>query len=490
LKKSAGIVIGVLLVTVLLIIAVGSGVKFSLLSVGNTPISGAEGVDLLCDRAVASGWIDVRDNVYYIDRNRNVPSVVGTAQSGDWIAWSTQDTNRLAKYVWTAADANNPGFAAEYKDVGASNPQGTYLNIRREPASPQGISSQGQILPGFNTTQIDWYSYERDKTTSGTSVTWKHYEVYVLPITYKLELSIRRENEGDFGSFRDFTIWFALNTNVWSDKFTKDQMAVADPILQNSTATVTAYDFRGASPIWAWVGGWTPWITSTTQHNWGFTVDDSVKGRGNNPNLAYTDDDLTPTWRAKIDEYTNINPSYAGTQVSLYLLPNETYTKNYAADVIGNTATLKNQLASEIGSGNLPETVYFPIRLIKYGGGCSWGGTGTNPAYFYPSSLLQVTVLYMVWGEWVYFWNQQEAQKYNYNWEDRSSVWYHENTWWENTVKALTDWWNGAMSWLGSPFNLAMILVVLVIIGIIVIAVRAPKAVEAVASRIKKNDSG
>jgi hypothetical protein len=118
----------------------------------------------------------------------------------------------------------------------------------------------------------------------------------VLPITYKLELSIRPENQGDWGSFRDFTIWFTLNTNVWLDRFTKDQMSVADPLLQNTTATVTAYDFRGASPIWAWVGGWTPWLTDTTQHNWGFTSDDSVKEE------ALTES-VIQTWRTPLMIY-------------------------------------------------------------------------------------------------------------------------------------------------------------------------------------------
>lgn len=475
--------VGVLFVAALLLVmAVSSGVKPTLAS-ANTPVSGPEGVDLLCDSAVATGYVDVRDNVYWIDHSRGTASVVGSAQTGDWIAYSSQDANRLARYRWVAADAGNPSFAAEYKDPGVSYPQGVYLTIRREPASPEGISSQGQILPGFNTTQIDWYSYERDQATTGTTVTWKHYEVYVLPVTFKLELSIRPENTGDWGSFRDFTIWFALNTNIWADRFTKDQMTVADSALQNSNATVTAYSFRGASPIWAWVGGWTPWLTDTTTHNW-----DQVTGRNNNPTTAYTADDLSPGDKAKIDEYTNINPSYAGTQVSLYLHPSETYAKQYTADVMGNNAVLQSQLSSEIsGLQGLPETVYFPLRLIKYGGAASWGGLPTQGvSYYYPSSLLQVTVLYMVWGEWVYFWNQQEAQKYNYTWQDRSSVYYHQSSWYEDLGAALANWWNGAMMAFGNPLNWIIIVGVAAFILILVIAVRAPKVLENVSSRVKK----
>jgi hypothetical protein len=168
--KKAGIIIGVFLAAVLLVMVAGAGVNLTVLATDNTPISGPEEVNLLCDSVVASGYVDVRDSVYYLDRSRGVRSEVGTAQTGDWITYSMQDTNRIPRYRWTAADANNPGFAAEYKDVAVSYPQGIYLNIRREPASPQGISSQGQILPGFNTTQIDWYDYERDKTSSGTSL--------------------------------------------------------------------------------------------------------------------------------------------------------------------------------------------------------------------------------------------------------------------------------------------------------------------------------
>jgi hypothetical protein len=129
-------------------------------------------------------------------------------------------------------------------------------------------------------------------------------------------------------------------------------------------------------------------------------------------------------------------------------------------------------LASQISGLPDPrfaQTVYFPITLINYGAlKKEWGwGWWYGHKEYYPTSYLRARVLYAIYGEWVYAWSQQEAQKQNYQWENRSSVIAGEKSWWDKFLGAVGGWftspwtllWTGILAFFG-------ILIVIVILAI------------------------
>jgi hypothetical protein len=112
------------------------------------------------------------------------------------------------------------------------------------------------------------------------------------------------------------------------------------------------------------------------------------------------------------------------------------------------------------------QTVYFPITLINYGalkreGG--WWVTYWHKEY-YPTSYLRVRALYAIYGEWVYAWTQEEAEKQGYQWENRSSIISGSQSWWDKFLGGLGSWFTNPLTqfWLIFVIIAAVIIVVTV----------------------------
>jgi len=448
--------IAVLAVAILLLYLWNGG----LLRFGIVP--GPEGVDCSMYSAVANGGIRVEGVTKALATNVGTQSVIGRVYPNSWIAyvdysdydvWGAEYKRRMG-YQWVRTDPKTPVIQAVLVDRTTGQVfSGVNVQVRVSKPTMQDVNTHGDPL-GRNPTQIDWYSYEGQKTQSGDTITWKHYEVYVVPVDFVIELSVRPVQDLNVGDFQNLDLWFVIDTVVWLNAFTSDQYAL---LKENppENATISAYNYRGGFPIWAWVGAWQPW---------------QVSGRDGNPDKWYDPSDLTPEEKSELEQHLQLMPSYGGSEVTLYTEPGYIYTRTFAADIIKNPDMLKQMIAQQIPGLPDPrfaQTVYFPITLINYGalkreGG--WWVTYWHKEY-YPTSYLRVRALYAIYGEWVYAWTQSEAEKQGYQWENRSSTITGEQSWWDKFLGGLGSWFTNPLTqfWLIFVVIAAVIIVVTVL---------------------------
>lgn len=401
-----------------------------------------------------------------------VHSIIGQVQPKTWIAYKDSDLFGVqvrSGYRWVRPDAKTPVIEAVMVDRNSGGVLcGVTLEVRFKPVTMEDVNAHGDPI-GRNPTQIDWYSYEMQKTESGNKVTWKHYEVWVVPVDVVVELSVRPVLDLNVGDFQNVDLWFVLDTTVWMNAFTRDQYAL---LKQNppQNVTITGYNYRGGFPIWAWVGAWEPW---------------QVRGRDGNPDKFYDPADLSAEERSELEMHLRIWPSYAGSEVSLYTSPSYKYERLFTADIVKNPDKLKGMLASQIPGLPDPrfaQTVYLPITLINYGAlkreGGFWPWEKWHKEY-YPTSYLRIRCLYAIYGEWVYMWTKQEAEKFNYQWENRSSIITGEKSWWDKFM-------GGISAWFSNPFNQLWMFFIPIVIVIIVVSVFSPGIWTALALRRRK----
>jgi hypothetical protein len=432
-------------------------------------VPGPEGVSASAYSAVSFGNINVNGKSDSLTQNVGTQSIIGQAQPNDWIAykdytetdiWGNQYPKRIG-YRWLRTDPATPIIEAVIIDRKTGQVlEGINIQIRISKPTFEEINKHGDPL-GRNPTQIDWYSFEGGKVEQGDKVYLKHYEVYIVPVDFVIELSIRPVSSNlDVGDFQRFDIWFVIDTVVWLNAFTQNQYALLRDNPQARNATVTAYNFRGGFPIWAWIGAWSPW---------------QVSGKDGNPDKFYDPSEIPPEDRTKLEQHLQLMPSYGGSEVSLYTQPGYVYTRLFSADIIKNPDLLKQMIQSSLNG--LPDprfatTVYFPLTLINYGAlkveWYSWGIFYGHKEY-YPTSYMRVRCLYAIYGEWVYMWTKQQAQQQNYQWENRSSTITGDKDLWMKFQEAFIGWLSSPWTMLGiSLFTLALIAIALIALAIFV----------------------
>jgi len=462
--------IAVLAVAVLLLYLWSSG----WLRLGIIP--GPEGVDCSMYSAVANGGVRIEGSTKTLTTNVGTQSVIGKVYPNSWIAYTDYsdydvlgtEYKRRMGYQWVRVDAKTPVIQAVLVDRTTGQVlSGVNVQVRISRPTMQDVNTHGDPL-GRNPTQIDWYSYEGQKTQSGNTITWKHYEAYVVPVDFVIELSVRPVQDLSVGDFQNLDLWFVIDTVTWINAFASDQYAL---LKENppENATISAYNYRGGFPIWAWVGAWQPW---------------QVSGRDDNPDKWYDPADLSSEERSELEQHLQLMPSYGGSEVTLYTEPGYIYTRTFAADIIKNPDMLKQMIASQIPGLPDPrfaQTVYFPLTLINYGalkreGG--WWVTYWHKEY-YPTSYLRVRALYAIYGEWVYAWTQQEAEKQDYQWENRSSTVTGSQSMWDKFL-------GGLGSWFANPLNQLWLFFAIIVVVILVVTVLNPGIWVAVASMFKR----
>jgi hypothetical protein len=302
-------------------------------------------------------------------------------------------------------------------------------------------------------TTIDWYSYNTQIVNGTTQVTWHHYEVYVVPVDFTISFTVLPLTSGSWGAFEGVDLWFKMNTNVWLDAFTQNQMFQAQDAVGNGTS-VTAADYRGAFPIWAWVEQWDPYTVTDQNNN-------------------------TASIPSEMSAYTDITPSFGGREVSLYEQPS--WVSAQPVDIDSHNA--QAALGQRVGNiGDRSKVAYYiPITLGKFGGlyqgGGNWFWSWSN--YYYPSASLRIRVLYAVWGEWVYLWTAQEAANQGYQWQNRSSMTINNPSWWDQLMGSLSGW-------LSNPFNQLWLILIIGAVVVIVVSIASPGVWTAVAQSRKK----
>lgn len=439
-------------------------------------VPGPEGVSCSLYSAAANNGINVVGVEKELSSLKGEFSTVGKVTPGTWIAyseysdwdWLGKEYKRKIGYRWVRTDPASPVIEAVLVDRDTGSVlNGINVQVRIEKPTMEDINKKGDPL-GKNPTQIAWYSYETEKSEEGTAITWKHYEVYVVPVDFAIELAVRPTQDLDVGDFKMFDLWFVIDTVTWINAFTYDQYAL---LKENPPANtiISAYSFRGGFPIWAWVGAWEPW---------------QVKGRDGNLDKFYDPADLTPEERSELEQHLQLMPSFGGTEVTLYTSPGYIYDRIFATDIIKNPDSLKTMIAGSLPGLPDPrfaQTVYFCLTLINYGalkreGG--WWITYWHKEY-YPVSTLRIRVLYAIYGEWIYKWTKEEAQKQEYHWENRTSTITGDKSVWDKFL-------GGIGSWFSNPLNQLWIFFILLIVVVSIITILNPGIWTAVAMSLRK----
>jgi hypothetical protein len=437
-------------------------------------IPGPEGVDCTLYSAVANGGIKVNDGpVTTLTDGVGIHRILGTVNPNDWIAYKDYDYVDIFRthypqrigYQWERPSVKTPVIKGLIVDRNTGDVvAGVNLQVRISQPSMSDVNIHGDPT-GRNPTQIDWYSFQKDKTQSEDTITWKHYECYVVPVDFVIELTIRPLGDKWVGDFQSFDLWLVLDTVAWLNAFSADQTALLKE--QAPNATITSYDFRGAFPIWAWVGAWDPWV---------------VSGRDGNPDKFYDPADLAPEEIGELQTHLQVQPSFGGSPIELYTSPGYIYTRLFAEDIIKNPDLLKQMIASSIPGLPDPrfaQTVYFPLTLINFGALKRTGGiwiTAWDKEY-YPTAYMRVRALYAVYGEWIYLWTQEEADKYGYKWENNTSIITGSQSMWDKFFGGLGSWFANNQMW---------VLLIIIVIVVIVVSIASPGVWTVLASRKKR----
>jgi len=395
---------------------------------------------------------------------------VSEASPGDFIAKHVISSDPLDEtgYFWFRPDPKNPVIFAGFHGL-TTFTTGINLEIRMRRPSIDELTKKGDPSGMGLLREIEWFSFDIPEKETSTEKQWKHYVCYLVPVDFVLEFNIRPNDKGSWGAFKLVDLWFVLDTNVWYNAYTKQQMEDLTNYEPPEGSQLTAYSYRGGFPIWAWVGGWDPFVIS----------DDEGE--------QWKESELQDVWD-ELQEYLQLYPSMEGTEVTLYTEPEYKHIPLYSKDILQDKEALKNRLGQQIP--NLPDprfatTVFFPISLVKFGALKRWGGWGPWywEAYYYPTAYLRVRALYAVWGEWVYLWTSQEAEDWDYHWRNRSGSIIVRKSLWDQFIGSLSEALSGFFS---NPFNLFIITLILLAVILVVLAIFAPgvlAAISAIGSR-------
>jgi len=426
-------------------------------------IPGPEGPTCSLYAVEAYDGMQLGEENVVLSENLETKSIIGQVNPGTWIAWRdwTQYDwlgNKVADwrdgYCWSSPDPHNPVIFAGRKKDATQNQDGITLQVRIQKPTVDEVNRHGDPL-GRSPTEIQWYSYETSKTETGNQITWKHYECYVVPVDFVIEMSIRPDSGCKWGAFKEFFQWYVLDTVVWLNAFSEPYGELPKNEEEPEGVTVTAYNYRGAFPIWAWIGTWDP-----------FVVEDENGEKWKSSEIPWDD----------LDEYLQVWPSFKGTEITLYKEPGWIYDRLFAEDIVKDPATLQKALGGQISG--LPDprfalTVYFPIELVKFGALKQWGGYWIWywEKFYYPTAYLRIRCLYALWGEWIYLWTKQEAEEQGYEWENRTStIKYSPSIWdqfWGGLSDALGNWWS-------NPFNTLWLFFILIVAVVIVVSIFNP----------------
>jgi hypothetical protein len=168
-----------------------------------------------------------------------------------------------------------------------------------------------------------------------------------------------------------------------------------------------------------------------------------------------------------------VQPSFGGSEITLYSSPGYEYTRLFAQDIITNPDLLTQMIANSISGLPDPrfaQTVYFPLTLVNFGalkreGG--WGPWAWDKEY-YPTAYMRIRSLYAIYGEWIYAWTQEEADKQGYTWENNTSIITGSQSTWDKFLggvgAGLGALFSNPLFWLASLLTGSFILIVLMLI--------------------------
>lgn len=358
-------------------------------------------------------------------------NLVSEARPSDFIGWDGDryvDYGNFRQLSWKRPDPYNPDVQLDKcTSVPYSNSVGGWatrvdeslvLSVRTRQAEVHEVNTRGDPLGTRSPTEIVWYQWEsktREETVGDTTeIEWTRYEAFVVPVDYVVEVSVRALTDGTWGSFEDLHLWYVMDTVRWHNAFAEPYGSLESGSPAPDEAELKTYNYRGAFPIWAWVDTWDPMVY------------EDEKGASL---------DLPSEIPDEMQDYLQISPSLGGSRLTLYHEPNWQYVDMYAKDIVKDDTKLGNALQSEIGyfpDPRFAETVFTPISLTKFGAFYKSEGwwIWNEETWVYPTAYLRVRALYVIWGQWIYLWTHEEAEKQGYEWQNRTSVIYHKSSAW------------------------------------------------------------
>ena len=318
---------------------------------------------------------------------------------------------------------------------------------------------------GSRTTILEFYVQKWTETEGNAEYEyWKKYVVYIVPADITLELSV---SEGVY-NWKDIKLWYVLDNVLWANAFTEKMMVDPNP---PQGAFLNAYNYRGAFPLIAWVGGYTPW-------QW------------------Y--DEATDTWKenppdTKAEKHTSLDPSYEGRIIDLYTAPGQRYELLLTADMVSNQELLEEAVAKALPDPRFSRTAYFYITINRLGAyvqpEMQFAQRYTT---WYPVVHYRIRTIWAVYGEYVYMWTKEEAEKNEYQYQNRTSQ--QEVTWdfWDYLENLTGINFDAIASWFKSPLGILTLALIgfavffLIVVGILAVTGALPATIIALSSRRRR----
>ena len=324
----------------------------------------------------------------------------------------------------------------------------TTLLIERERPTIHDVNVHGDPLGG-DPSEITYIEYLTPQKREDNIITFKKYVIHVVPVEFVIQLSVRGDR---WAGWENTHLWLSLETTAWRTAFTESQVQQIQIYLDKDppeNATLSAYDYRGGFPIWAWVCEWEP-----------LTWYDENEREDQPSQNAY--------------DNVRIRPDLSGREITLYTEPGYVQDLNLKpTNLLKDEGQLESVLIGDISALPDPDfatTVYTPIYLEKFYPYYEEGPWHNHYLYqWFPTTWMRIRVLYAIYGEFVYLWTVEEAQSQGYNpssepgstWEKRMSTYkYEEGPW---------AWLGDIGGWMASPSGILTLLIVLGTIFIVAI---------------------
>jgi hypothetical protein len=290
---------------------------------------------------------------------------------------------------------------------------------------------------GIQTQTIEYYK----NVLIGDKVETHIVVAKVIPADFVIQIS--SVPGAGLYTFKDINLWYALDSVVWQNAYPAD----SNP-LTNYGAKKTEEKLRGAYPIVAWIQKYQDWVWKK----------DSTYSSNPPDSMAVG--------------FCQLDPSLEGRFIDLYTSPSSKYDLLLSIDIARNPDLLKENIKDKILPAGFSPTVFFRIRLVKFGAYVkpqfTVAGVYISPEYWYPSVYYRLRVVYVVAGEYVYLWDKANAEKLGYTentWTIRTS---HKEEPYPNWIDAIIKFFSSLAIGVGNIMAIIIFIIfILIALGII-----------------------
>ncbi len=274
---------------------------------------------------------------------------------------------------------------------------------------------------GVDAQTIEYYQY----TKTGI----KQIVCQIKPVDFVIQIDA--ENGAGVYTWKDTSIWYALDSVAWQNAFVSNPQNNISNSSSNG-AHFSSSQYRGAYPIIAWIGEY---------------QDDVWKDSSGVQHVGYPDD--------RAQSRMQLNPSMQGRYIDLYSGAGSTYNLALSQSQSQSNSNKNPQnmaSPSALPDSRMATTTYFKITMSEFGAyvqNQGLGGSATSYKEWYPAVYFRVRVVYAIYGEYVYQWNEKNAGNMGYT----NSTWTARTTTTNTYTDPFTGAWQGLMNYFTDPLN-------------------------------------